>query len=227
MMNLKAIKFCTGFVAIASLVGFAATRAATAGSAGTTVAVASSTNVMSLDTHQCSYCHTIHGGSGGPTLLNAADVEILCQTCHGAGGTSPLKAEVHTNTRRSDYSPFYVTCIECHMPHSTLMNWLGGQNIRLVGVDAEGTGLASVISPTGQGVRYVVFESRGTGFGDPSLHSFADNDEDNNGYWDGICETCHTQTGNHQNNSASNHNHNTGKSCTASCHKHTTNFNRR
>ncbi len=221
-MKFKTIKFCTGFVAIASLVGFAATRAATAGSAGTAVAVASSANAMSLDTHQCSYCHTIHGGSGGPTLLNAADVEVLCQTCHGAAGTSTMKAEVHREkTRNSSYDPFWVTCIECHQPHSSMLNWLGGQNIRLIGVDAEGTGIASVISPTGQGVRYVVTESRGTDEGQPTLHSFADGDEDGNGYYDGICETCHTLTGHHRNDDSpgGDHTHKLARTCTA-CHAH-------
>lgn len=222
-MNLKTIKFFTGFVAFASLVGFAATQVATAGSAGTAVAVAASSNVLSFETHQCSYCHTLHGGSGGPALLNAADVEVLCQTCHGAAGTSTMKAEVHKETRRSSYPAFWVTCIECHVPHSSLLNWLGGQNIRLTGVDAEGTGIASVISPTGEGVRYMAFESRGSDAGQPSLHSFADGDEDGNGYYDGACETCHTQTGHHRNNDdfpgEADHTHKLARTCTV-CHGH-------
>lgn len=220
-MKFKTIKFFTGFVAFASLVGFAATRVATAGSAGTAVAVAASSNVLSLETHQCSYCHTIHGGSGGPRLINAADSEILCLTCHGAGGTASL-VEVHREKlRRSDFDPFWVTCVGCHNPHSSMINWLGGQNIGLIGADAEGTGIASVISPTGQGVRYVVVESRGTSQGQPSLHSFADGDEDGNGVYDGICETCHTLTGHHRNDDSpgGDHTHNVGKTCTQ-CHNH-------
>lgn len=175
--------------------------------------------------HDCSYCHSIHG-SPGPSLTVAADVEVLCLTCHGAAGTSSFKAEVHTNKpRRSEFDPFSFTCISCHDPHSELPNWLTGTNIRLVGTHADGTGLSRILT-LNNGIQDVVFESRGTNVGDVLLHSFADGDEDGNGIYDGICEVCHTLTGNHSNSAGtSNHNHNRGKTCTV-CHDHADGFNR-
>lgn len=175
--------------------------------------------------HNCRYCHALHGGNG-PSLLVDTDVEVLCMTCHGAAGSSPWKAEVHTNEneRRSDYDPFYWTCTVCHDPHTEFDNWLGGVNIRLTGTELDASGFARIQTPN-SGIREVVFESRGTTVGDPLLHSFADGDEDGNGYYDGICETCHTLTGNHSNDvNTSNHNHNRGKTCTANCHPHTNYF---
>lgn len=179
--------------------------------------------VSSFSVHQCSYCHLLHGGQG-PSLTNNADVEILCQTCHGAAGTSPLKAEVHTNTnqRKSDYDPFTFTCTDCHNPHDNMFNWLGGINIGLVGADVDGSGLSRIQTPN-SGIREYVFESRGTNVGQPSLHSFADNDEDGNGYYDGACEACHTLAGHHRNNASGDHSHNLGKTCTQ-CHDHTDYF---
>lgn len=101
-------------------------------------------------------------------------------------------------------------------------NWLGGTNRKLVGSNLDGTGVAKILG-LDFGFRNVVFESRGTGVGEPSLHSFADGDEDGNGVYDGVCETCHTLTKHHRNSSSGKHTHNRGKWC-PKCHEHVTNF---
>lgn len=181
-----------------------------------------------ISSHQCNYCHNIHGAPGF-ALLKEAEIEVLCMTCHGPGGISILKAEVHQNEARSQYDPFRVSCRGCHDPHDNLPNWRGGRNIKLVGTEQDATGLAKIVKPTLPiEVRHVVFESRGTGADQPSLHSFADanedgdNDPDGNAY-DGICETCHTQTKFHRNNASGGHSHNTGRTCTI-CHLHSNYF---
>lgn len=171
--------------------------------------------------HQCSYCHNVHGATAD-VLLNASSVEALCLTCHGPGGISTLKADVHLNDRNSNYPAFRITCRQCHDPHDNLPNWVGGTNIKTVGSDQDGTGLARITTPN-SGVRNVAFESRGPDAGQPTLHSFADNDEDGNLYYDGVCETCHTLTRFHRNNSSGGHAHNTGETCTR-CHGHVDNF---
>jgi len=169
--------------------------------------------------HQCIYCHQVHNLMPPENLT-----ENLCLTCHGPGGISTLKATVHANKVGSKMPPFRISCMDCHDSHSNRVNHLGGTNIKLVGINVDGTGVARLYTPA-SGTREVVFESRGTDVGAPSLHSFADSDEDNDGYYDGVCETCHTLVGRHNNYSDSAHN--TGKTCTLQCHLHTTGFNRR
>ena len=174
-----------------------------------------------LPSHQCNFCHNMHGAPGF-TLLNNAQAEALCLTCHGPGGISTLKADVHSNaTPRSSYPPFRISCRGCHDPHDNVANWMGGRNIKLVGSRQDATGLAKISTPN-SGIRHVVFESRGTSAGQPTLHSFADSDQDTNGYYDGVCETCHTLTGHHRNN-APDLSHHTGDTCTK-CHAHINRF---
>lgn len=77
-------------------------------------------------------------------------------------------------------------------------------------------------------MRPVVFESRGeantdTRYLSDYTHSFTNTDEDQDGWMDGPCETCHTQTANHKNDDFGN-THNNGKTCTAACHTHSQGF---
>jgi predicted CXXCH cytochrome family protein len=192
----------------------AVTIAAAALALGAASAPAQSTNV-----HDCSFCHVSHTAPG-PVLTVALDAEVLCLTCHGPGGSSPLKADVHFNKPGSQHS-FRMTCIDCHTPHSSLGNWVGGVNLKQVGTKTDETLLARIDTPN-SGIREVVFESRGIDAGEASLHSFADNDEDGNGYYDGVCEACHTQTFFHRNDTAD-PGHYSGRTC-VECHPHTEGF---
>lgn len=192
-----------------------------------------SVNVAVAAKHQCAYCHTVHMAVG-ESLLNETNVEVLCLTCHGPGGISILKADVHTNKTGSSYPPFRISCRQCHNSHesdSGTLNWIGGRNIKITGykrytstgAPADFYGYSAIIKTPSSGRRRVVFESRGTDAGQPSLHSFADSDEDANGVYDGICEVCHTATKHHK-NEAPDTTHHTGATCTR-CHLHTDNFN--
>ncbi len=176
--------------------------------------------VAQTNPHDCNYCHVMHSGPG-PSLTLAADVEVLCLTCHGPAGTSVYKADVHANKVGSSYDPFRMTCTDCHTPHSGMSNWLGGTNIKQVGTNADGSGIARIATPY-SGIREVVFESRGSDVAEPTLASFADNDENGDSYYDGVCETCHTQVSHHRNNAAD-PDHYTGTTCTT-CHPHDDGF---
>jgi predicted CXXCH cytochrome family protein len=157
--------------------------------------------------HECSYCHGVHGASSGQ-LLNNSVVEALCLSCHGPSGPSTLKADTHRGR----------TCADCHVSHSNVTNWLGGTNIKLV--------RDSVLDSRGEAIRPVVFESRGTDVGEPTLHSFCDADEDGNDVWDGVCATCHNNaTGKHNYTQPDpkDHKHRTGQTCTR-CHEHVDGF---
>ena len=165
--------------------------------------------------HECTFCHGLHGAGGStPQLDQPAVVEVLCMSCHGPGGPATTKAEVHTNdpTGNSCCGPFRVTCQECHDPHSNQINRLGNENLKLV--------LADIVAPISSTSRQVVFESLGGS--DPSLYSFCDDDEDNNGIWDQVCDVCHdgAEMNRHHFDGTLNH-HKNGDTCTRSgCHTH-------
>lgn len=182
-----------------------------------------STDALNPGHGNCSICHSVHSAPG-QLLTNDAVSEVLCLSCHGPGGVSTLKADVHENKSGSSYPAFRMTCMDCHNPHDNMQNYLAGINLKSVGRKISGSSNARISTPN-SGVRDVVFESRGTTVGDPFLHSFADNDQDGNGIYDGACEVCHTLTRFHHNNSSGNHLHQVGKTCT-SCHNHDTNFHR-
>lgn len=170
--------------------------------------------------HECDWCHDVHGAI---TFVAKDPYEALCLGCHGPGGSSGVEAAAHSNRDNSQYDPFRMSCLDCHNPHSDPDSWVGGVNIKLVGkhIGDEWPWFGELETPN-NGVRYVTYETRGTGGGDPSMHSFADNDEDGNGYFDGVCETCHTQTKYHRNNEGDS-GHFIGATC-VSCHPHTDGF---
>ncbi|MCP2520123.1 hypothetical protein NLC26_02520 [Candidatus Aminicenantes bacterium AC-708-M15] len=159
-----------------------------------------------IPVHECNFCHGMHS-TKGPKLLKEIDAENTCLTCHAPGGASSLKAANHI--------PGTYTCLDCHDPHDNVTNWLGGTNIKLV--------LDYVTGQDGA-TRPVVFESRGIDVGDPKLHSFCDGDMDGNGVWDGVCDTCHTNTGKHVGYPVpKKHKHQQGRTCTR-CHEHINGF---
>jgi len=174
------------------------------------------TSQWNLD-HTCTFCHDPHGGPLSHNLWDE-DIEVQCLTCHGPGGVSSLKAAIHDEGDG-------FTCVDCHDQHKHLNNWLGGENRKMVGFDDPITGLAVI--NTEDGLRNVVFESRGLQAGEPTLHSFADDDEDGNGVFDGVCEVCHIENGGGSlpppGSYLSEDNHNQGQTCTV-CHSHVDGF---
>jgi len=180
---------------------------------------------------QCAGCHSLHGGSQAQLVAGGASTtEALCMTCHGPGGVSVLKAEIHNNTT-AKYAAFSITCTECHSSHDNPINWDSGMNLKLVGMNTTDYGRPmyssginnALINTPNNGFANVTFESRGTDVGGTLYNSFADADSDGDGKYDGVCEVCHTQTANHRNNSTGNHAHYTGTTCTL-CHSHAKGF---
>lgn len=177
------------------------------------------TDALNPSHGNCSICHSVHG-SPGQALTDEAVVEVLCLSCHGPAGTATKKADVHINKTGSSHPPFRATCMDCHNPHDNMSNRFGGLNLRQVGRNLDGSGDAMIATPN-SGNRYVVFENRGSNAPAPynsSLYSFADGDQNNDGYKDGVCETCHTVTRFHANNNFK-MSHNVGRNC-ISCHPH-------
>lgn len=155
--------------------------------------------------HNCSDCHLTHSGSS-PNLLIGTNVEVLCLSCHGPAGSSPVKAKNHKGH----------TCVVCHNPHDGEFNRFGNRNLKM---------MRAIVTPKNTTLqRPVTFESRGTDVGEPALHSFCDKDGDLDGIYDNVCDTCHRSSPDwHRYTQASSHNHNSGRTCT-NCHAHSDGF---
>jgi predicted CXXCH cytochrome family protein len=141
-----------------------------------------------------------------------------------------------------------TTIADCQTEDNECILWKEGVNIKLVGGETTAQILTWELDSTrpecAEGsdftgipendcyldlIRNVVFEQRGKQRkNDPvpdGEHSFADEDVDSNGVFDGPCEVCHTQTTHHRNDgSEPSPGHNNGRRCT-DCHGHIDNFN--
>ena len=71
----------------------------------------------------CDNCHSRYPGSGGkgknapPAKIPAGKVDTLCLGCHGPGGVSSLKADVHGS---QNYVSAPIGCMDCHNPHDNV-----------------------------------------------------------------------------------------------------------
>ena len=127
----------------------------------------------------------------GKTTL--ADIETKCRSCHNPTGMASGMADVGLHPISGGRS---IGCGDCHDPHNIDPN--SGRGNGLIRRDVRWpTSTDSVAFPAAGPNPYV---AGGPGF-------------------DGICETCHTQTKYHRNDATGNHTHNAGIACTA-CHGH-------
>ncbi len=90
-----------------------------------------------------------------------------------------------------------IWCENCHNPHHHQAVW-PHKYIK-----------SEITTPAGQTKAVVFADSLDFIHGAPN--------------YDGICETCHTQTNYHRNNASGDHTHNVGSDCTT-CHPHTSSF---
>ena len=94
-----------------------------------------------LDKHNCSFCHSLHGGPtpGGSTQFvpefSPTNIEVLCLGCHfnSVDGSLPPynsdtdgvpAAAVQPHRGDGSYARHHVTCIDCHEHHDNMPNWL-------------------------------------------------------------------------------------------------------
>lgn len=176
---------------------------------------------------ECALCHSAHGGFS--FLINQADVEQLCQSCHGPGGIA-TQGTVHYNAR-TRYPAYRISCLGCHNPHYDLFNQLGTKNIELISnvrddvngakiqTPANDNGPCNDPAPGGGCFRFQVFADR-------ILTGAQSNWASTAPPYRGACNVCHTRTSHHRNNDLdpnADHTHNINKVCT-SCHLHTKGF---
>ncbi len=189
------------------------------------------TQAVAAREHDCSFCHNQHGSG---LIPDASQMEVLCLNCHGAAGTSILKADIHKNKPGKGTKPptfnFNFTCTDCHNPHEgeSFVNWRGTTNTKMIGRSdlSSGIGFTGFDVPV-IGFRNVVFPTAQTT--PPADGGFVDRDGilDSSPFdqFDGVCETCHTDPnlGHHPNElcvgDCGDKNHNLNKACTQ-CHLH-------
>ncbi|MFC1716913.1 cytochrome c3 family protein [Candidatus Poribacteria bacterium] len=144
----------------------------------------------------CLSCHVMHNPPG-PSLTKYAEVNNLCKSCHyELGDAIPVETHGAVDWGKLDWE---LGCTVCHNPHEQ-----EGSNIHLVKEQME---------TLNSGVRDAIFTSEGSG------SSFVHGDP----LYDGVCETCHTETSYHRNSSEGSHSHYTTTACTT-CHVHANGF---
>lgn len=168
------------------------------------VLVAARSAAGQAPTHNCTFCHNLHGGSF-PQLTDFPTSEDLCLSCHSDAGPAtvdrdgvqvpvPKNVAIHNGAKH----PSPTTCRSCHDHEGE-----SGGNLALV---------PRTLGTPNSGARTVVFTARS------GPNSFADGDAT----YDGVCEVCHTLTDQHRNDGSAGK-HNAAADCRA-CHQHRTGF---
>ena len=158
-----------------------------------------------LNQDGCNTCHSLHASPGGTALLIGADSTLTCLACHGPSGMSSLKATIH-NLNGGE-----VICAECHNGHNNdRLNAVGSTNEKLVGIeiDYNNDPILTLSSPqirrervaTGLGALQEVVFVVG-----PDDWERTEIDDSGDGL--GVCNACHDNI------------HNRDQDCT-SCHAH-------
>ncbi|MCU7920981.1 MAG: hypothetical protein KZQ95_21875 [Candidatus Thiodiazotropha sp. (ex Epidulcina cf. delphinae)] len=159
----------------------------------------------------CIYCHVDTSTPPPPfiTVWRGEEQAVLCKSCHNPTGIASEKSDVALH--RVDTGARIVDCGSCHNPHnsepSTDPHPGGATAINLSLIRAN----TSKYVPGA--LEDAVFQNR------PDHFAFGEND----GPWNGICQSCHQNTTAHSNSAGSDHEHNLGLVCTE-CHMHKDGF---
>ncbi len=153
--------------------------------------------VLKEDMVECMTCHALHAADSGGANDGAGDGMLL----RGAndGTFCQLCHTEHAN--HGVGGGWQPTCTDCHNTHDP-----DSENLSLVARDIGGTP--------------VTFEDND--LGGNGLHDFIHSNHAPSTY-DGMCEVCHTSTGDHRNTSDGDHAHFTDTLCTE-CHPHDNGF---
>ncbi len=150
----------------------------------------------------CTICHAFN--SNGIYTPRGAAQEEMCKTCHNPGGIASAMSNVANHVVNGDT---IIECSACHDPHA--------QN----SVTDPHT---SLYAPNLSLIRSIARQ-----FNDADLifqqnpDHFAFNEA--SAPWNGVCQSCHTETAHHTNDASADHDHEIGENCT-SCHSHQDGF---
>jgi hypothetical protein len=154
----------------------------------------------------CKDCHALHAN---PPLVRDATQEAVCKSCHNPTGMAASLSKVAMHVVAGGSRT--VDCGSCHNLHERMVTTdphPGGAtaaNLKLVRGDIAKY-LPGALAPA-------VFQQR------PQHFAFGDG----NAPFDGICQSCHSQTAHHRKDGTSDHAHGMGAVCTQ-CHTHESGF---
>jgi predicted CXXCH cytochrome family protein len=166
----------------------------------------------------CTYCHGAHHTS--QLLPTQLDMANKCFTCHSATGSAAAKADValHLADGRVD-------CGTCHSLHSFRKEELYSTNNR-TNPPTKGFNKAFVRANMSKYINPTDYPPPGGGgtttardntvFQNSTIFKFATPDPPT-GYYNGVCQTCHTATRFYKQSASSNHQ--SGNYC-MNCHHH-------
>jgi hypothetical protein len=157
----------------------------------------------------CQDCHFIVSQDGILQIIipRGEAQETMCKNCHNTEGQAAGMSSVANHLVNGETT--IIDCGSCHDPH-------GPDTV----VDPHTGVEAANLKLIRKKVKHVE--------GALDLAIFQESPEDfafynSNPPWNGICQTCHTSTTHHTNDTSGDHSHEIGANCT-SCHSHLSNF---
>ena len=157
----------------------------------------------------CRDCHDylIQNGIFVIKVPRGEEQETKCKECHSAGGQAETMSNVANHL--VDGGNVIVDCGSCHDPHR-----VNTSTDPHTGIEAANLNLIRKKTRHVDGaLDLAVFQQR------PDHFAFDENSEP----WNGICQTCHTQTSHHTNDATADHQHEIGTDC-VTCHSHQAGF---
>ena len=157
----------------------------------------------------CRDCHSyaIQNGIFKIIVPRGEAQETTCKNCHNPSGQASGMSNVGNHLVNGGST--IVDCGSCHDPHSPDLSvdphtGLEAENLKLIRNKTRHVAGALDLAVFQQSPEHFAFTQ-------------------NNQPWNGICQTCHTQTSHHTNNITADHEHEIGSNCT-SCHPHAAGF---
>ena len=153
----------------------------------------------------CNDCHAVHNNRFG-LVPRGEEQANMCKSCHNPTGIAASMSEVANHV----VDGMVLDCGTCHAPHGPEFS-----TNPHTGTEAPNLSLlrADIQKYAPWAADETVFQLR------PQHFAFGEDDEP----WNGICQTCHTQTDHHTQDSRGDHSHWIGAACT-SCHPHRAGF---
>ena len=154
-------------------------------------------------------CHDCHALRDFDEKLRGGELATMCKSCHNPLGSAAEMSDVSNHVVNDGTT--VIDCTQCHFPHRPSQSTdphAGGttaDNLNLIREDF------SVYLP--EALPVTVFHEK------PAHYAF----EESSPPYNGVCQSCHTQTEHHTNDESGDHEHYPGSSC-VSCHTHSNGF---
>lgn len=157
---------------------------------------------------ECLDCHALGAGDLGISKARFDVQELLCKSCHNPTGQASAMSDVGLHVVND--GALIVDCGSCHSVH---FPQLTSDPVHTAGVEAENLKLIR-----GDTAKYV------PGALEPAIFHVAPSDYAfQTAPYNGVCQTCHTQTAYFRNDGTAPTTHGGGAAC-ASCHGHSAGF---